>query len=38
MCDSKRHGQYELSDWVRVTAGLRKENKLFIEKLKNLKP
>jgi histidinol-phosphate aminotransferase len=26
--------EYELPDWVRVTVGLRKENKLFIEKLK----
>jgi histidinol-phosphate aminotransferase len=28
--------EYELPDWVRVTIGLRKENKLFIEKLKKI--
>jgi histidinol-phosphate aminotransferase len=28
--------EYELPDWVRVTVGLRKENKLFIEKLKKI--
>jgi histidinol-phosphate aminotransferase len=28
--------EYELPDWVRVTVGLHKENKLFIEKLKKI--